>query len=420
MRLVFSAIALLIAGAAAGAARDAPGPEGLAVPVDGQPFKAKLAAVEEPWRCVFLEGRAERIVAAADLISWGSFADSDQGPQILLDDGSLLRAEVAEISPPHLRFESRLWGAARLPLERVQAVVVRPPLNPLERDRLLFRLEAARDAQDRLWLDNGDVIPGVLRPPSKADAGRASLSPSAVWIQLRAGQPAIPIERIVAIVIGAGAGPAAKPAGGRCLLGFRDGSRLQVVRISTADGAAALQLAGGLQLTAQAASLWPEITLVRPLGLRVLYLSDRQSIAPLHVPFLETEWPLQVDRNVLGGRLRSRGKTYAKGLGVHSMSRLAYDVPDGARWFQAELAIDDSSGLKGSVVFRVYTSGREGGGAGHAWRLAFQSQTVRGGQQPKPISVDVTAARRIALIVDFADQGDVLDRANWLSARFVN
>jgi hypothetical protein len=34
-----------------------------------------------------------------------------------------------------------------------------------------------------------------------------------------------------------------------------------------------------------------------------------------------------------------------------------------------------------------------------------------------PISVDVSQAQALALIVDFADRGDVLDRAAWLDAR---
>jgi hypothetical protein len=145
-----------------------------------------------------------------------------------------------------------------------------------------------------------------------------------------------------------------------------------------------------------------------------MYLSDLKPIGYLHVPFLDMTWPLGIDRNVLGGQLRSGGKVYFKGLGMHSTARVAYDLPHSVRAFQAELAVDDCAGLNGSVVFSVYLhDGRDD------WKLAFQSEIVRGGQQTVPISVDVAGAKRIALIVDFADQGDVLDYADWLSARFV-
>ena len=65
------------------------------------------------------------------------------------------------------------------------------------------------------------------------------------------------------------------------------------------------------------------------------------------------------------------------------------------------------------MVFAVYLL-REG-----AWKEAFISGTVRGGESPRPVSVDVTGAQGLTLTVDFADRGDELDRANWLDARLV-
>ena len=35
------------------------------------------------------------------------------------------------------------------------------------------------------------------------------------------------------------------------------------------------------------------------------------------------------------------------------------------------------------------------------------------------VSVDVTGAKRLRLLVEFADHGDVQDHANWLDARVV-
>jgi hypothetical protein len=68
--------------------------------------------------------------------------------------------------------------------------------------------------------------------------------------------------------------------------------------------------------------------------------------------------------------------------------------------------------MAGSVVFRVLLPGADGG-----WTTVYRSPTIRGGSAITPISVDVGKARRMALIVDFADRGDVLDYANWLNAR---
>jgi endo-alpha-N-acetylgalactosaminidase len=47
----------------------------------------------------------------------------------------------------------------------------------------------------------------------------------------------------------------------------------------------------------------------------------------------------------------------------------------------------------------------------------FASPILRGGNPPLPVSVDVTDAKKIELIVDYADRADVLGHADWLNAR---
>jgi hypothetical protein len=106
---------------------------------------------------------------------------------------------------------------------------------------------------------------------------------------------------------------------------------------------------------------------------------------------------------------------WTKGLGIHSTSQVAYDLGGRYRRFQAELALDDQAGVRGSVTCRVVFQDAQG-----QWQRAFESPVVRGSQEkPLPISVDVSGVKRMALIVDFADRGDVLDHANWLNARLI-
>jgi hypothetical protein len=75
--------------------------------------------------------------------------------------------------------------------------------------------------------------------------------------------------------------------------------------------------------------------------------------------------------------------------------------------FEAHVGIDDSTGRRGSVIFRVLVDGQE----------RFTSPILRGGDAPVPVSVDVRGAKKLELIVDYADRGDVLDHADWLDAR---
>ncbi len=105
---------------------------------------------------------------------------------------------------------------------------------------------------------------------------------------------------------------------------------------------------------------------------------------------------------------------YLKGLGMHSPARLTYELDDAYERFQAEVAVDDEAKAGGSVVFRVFVDDGSG-----RWQQRASSETVRGGEAPRTLSADVKGAKRISLLIDFADRGDELDHADWLDARLV-
>ena len=69
---------------------------------------------------------------------------------------------------------------------------------------------------------------------------------------------------------------------------------------------------------------------------------------------------------------------------------------------------------RGGAIFRVFTAGDDG-----KFKAAYESPVIRGGDAPVPITVDLKNAKRIALIVDFAERGDECDDADWLNARLI-
>ncbi len=71
--------------------------------------------------------------------------------------------------------------------------------------------------------------------------------------------------------------------------------------------------------------------------------------------------------------------------------------------------MDDSASGGGSVRFRVFVDGQE----------KFTSETIRGGMKNLPISLDISGAKQLDLVVDYADRADVLDHADWLNARLI-
>ena len=142
-------------------------------------------------------------------------------------------------------------------------------------------------------------------------------------------------------------------------------------------------------------------------------MSDLEPAEYRHVPYLEVGWPLERDRNVLGGPLVVGGKRYLKGLGMHSAGRVSYRLDGKYKRFEAAVAIDDSADGRGSVTFGVYVL-RDG-----KLSEAYKSGIVRGGEAPQRVSCGRGGAQGITLVVDYAERGDEMDRADWLDARVV-
>jgi hypothetical protein len=351
---------------------------------------------------------------------------------VLLADGSLIVAADVRLDGESLIVESNLFGepeglkiagSTRLSLNIVRGVVFRVPLEPLARDALFKQLATSTGSEDQLLLANGDVVAGTLAKLQRLDLGDGKVGPLAVTIETKAGaveirpdEPAGQLqEKVTAIIFNPALVRAVKPAGMHVLVGFRDGSRLAAKRVEPKEDQAIFELASGVKVASHPDEvIWPQISSLQTFGGKMQYLSDRNPAFYEHTPLLSLKWPLGVNENVLGGRLRAGGQVFSRGLGMPSGSRAVFDIGDStAKTFQAELALDESSGDRGSVIFvvAVDTDGK--------FKIAKKSPIIRGGDAPLPISVDLTGAKRIALIIDAADHGTELDRANWLNARLV-
>ncbi len=355
----------------------------------------------------------ETTIPLDQLVSWGANRDWKKGTIVILSDGSLINADVLELSVEHVTLGDAsglgdfLWGEPKIPLDRIRGIIFQPPVEALARDQVIQQVLAAAGAEETLLLTNGDVVAGTLLA---AQVNAESLS---LQMQTRSGELEIPIDKVTALTFNPALLATRSRPATTLWLGFRDGSLLDVERIEADPETVKVTLVSGVQF--QADTLWfqEELCALRRLSPDVQYVSDLEPIGYRHVPFLDLTWPFRMDRNVTGGFLRSSERVFAKGIGMHSTSRLAFRLAGKYRQFQAEIALDDSVGTQGSVTYRVFVQDDS------EWREAFASDIVRGGDRPIPISVDVTGATLIALIVGDADHGDVRDHANWLNARLI-
>ncbi|MEX0679015.1 MAG: NPCBM/NEW2 domain-containing protein [Pirellulales bacterium] len=385
----------LLAWALAARAAEVP----LAVPVEGAPFRGQFTGAGSDWNLRFADGDARRDMPAADLATWGAFVEPARGIYLIPSGGGVIVVDNVRIQNEQLIGASPTFGNLSLPIEAVAGIIFRPPPQVAARDKLVARVLAPGGRSDRLLLENGDELTGTITTDGNRVVLKTDTDP---W--------EVKIDTLRAIMFNPTLVDKPRASGLRSVVGFRDGSRVTAVELTTDGDVTRLKLAGGIALAAPTAS----IVALEVFGGRALYLSDVEPSSYRHIPYLQLSWPYQADRSVKGSQLRAGGRVYLKGLGMHSPSRLTYDLDQTYRRFDAHVAIDDDSEQRGSVVFRVFVDDGSG-----QWQERAASAVIRGGQPPVPISVDLDGVKRISLLVDFADRGDELDHADWLDARLV-
>ena len=226
---------------------------------------------------------------------------------------------------------------------------------------------------------------------------------------LVAGEPVdTPLESVAALRL---SGEQPEPNKPTCLGGLTDGSLLRADTLVVADEAYTANVSGA-EVTGEAATL----AFVQPLSKGVSYLSDLEPADYRHTPYLDLPWPYARDTGLRGGPLVGGGRRAAKGVAMHTAARLVYRLDGSPQRFQADIAVADpepGAAPTGSVSFRVYLV-KEG-----KFEPAYEGDAMRVGQPAQPIDIDLTGAAALALVVDFADDGDAGDDALWLDARLV-
>lgn len=371
-----------------------------AEPIDGDPFPAALVSVDAEWKVTLsTPDGAEKAIPAADLAWWGGPADPPAGQQIVLADGGVLVADVLEAGKDRLAARSDTLGRLDLPLEGLAAVLFHPPADRHQADLLLDEVLSAEGTADVALLTNGDKLSGQVE----------SITRDAVRLQTDVAPVDVDVDRVRAIVFNPSLRRKPDRQGLRAVVGFRDGTRLVVRKLTVDAQRLEMNVLGEAEPPVALEKPLAELVFLHLLGGRAVWLSDLRPASYRHVPYLDLPWPYETDRSVAGGFLRVGGRLYLKGLGVHSAAGLTYKLDGKYRQFRASCAIDDHAAGRGSARFRVYVDRK----------LKFTSDTVRGNDPPVAVSVPVEGARQLDLLVDYADRADELDHADWLEARLV-
>jgi hypothetical protein len=319
-------------------------------------------------------------------------------PLVILSGGDILalRPEVIDEESLTARWGGRFptWPAVKLPLETVRSLILSRPPDAAAGARLLNQLLEYGAPQDTVIMANGDALAGEF----------ARLDEKHLVLDGPAGKSSIDRSGIRAVIFNPTLTNSETLKGEGALISLVDGSRFRArdLKFGALDRLTVRTLFG-VELDLPLGS----IESLRFLGGCATYLSDLVPAEYKFEPFLDLQWPLRNDRNVSGGFLTLRGVEYAKGLGVHSRSSVAYRVDGKFRWFHAVLGIDDETEGKGSVVFEVLADGKR----------IYKSDVLTGSNPPVALErLDIAGTKLLTLRVDYATLGDIQDHANWCDA----
>ena len=142
---------------------------------------------------------------------------------------------------------------------------------------------------------------------------------------------------------------------------------------------------------------------------RLVYLTDLTPVDEKTEGQLHRAWRVRKDRSVTGRAMSIAGRSFERGLGVHSRTEITYELGGSYEALAATIGIDDAVRPRGDVVFRVL--GDQG--------VLFDSGPVTGMDPPRDIVVDLAGVSRLTLLVDYGAGLDLSDHADWGGVRLL-
>jgi NPCBM/NEW2 domain len=292
--------------------------------------------------------------------------------------------------PKSIEAENLLWthptlGELTLPLKSVMCIVRanQPPAA-----------HSAPQTEDVVTLNNGDSVRGIV----------AALGAMSVTVQ-QAGEQAtnVPLDSVSRITFATTA--TARPGLARGYrVGLIDGSAITAATVELGDQKLALALPDGSTRSVPQSSL----VSIEHINGPVVWLSSLIPVESLHTPFMDMAWPARMDRTVDNDPIRFGERTYARGIGVHSYSKLTYAIDPSFKTFRTQYAISGDRPYA-NVTVRIVLDGK----------VVHEQADVRAATLATPVAIDVDGAKQLALEVDYGQNYDVQDRFNWIEPAFL-
>lgn len=315
---------------------------------------------------------------------------------IKLVDQSLLAGEVRGGNEEGLLFMHPLLGSLNIPIDGLSVLVSDSPAMPQDLapypetgdDDILYKRGTHKRGKD--------YIQGTL----------VEFTAQGVVFDCRLGELSFRYDELEAISLVQDP-PSPSPAGLWAWVVLQKGTGVLRARIQSfgrKELVVATDWAGNLSIP------YEKIGSVTLEGLKYQALSDLKPLEVEERSYIAGDkdrflYPHLKDRSVTGRWLVSGNRIFARGLGVHSRTRLAYRLDDRYRAFETHIGLSDEVQdlpAQGSIRLDVFVDDAN----------AYSSPVIRGGEGVLRIPrIDLTGAQKLELVIDFADHFDSGDRA---------
>ena len=351
------------------------------------------------WRLTLSNGEVRTVPLREVLVLQGAAAKRSSLPKVQLVGGEVVRGLLVggDEGGNDLYLQSPVLGRLVVPVDRLDGLVMRPDEARIESLRLPDGVEEALFQKARLGFDRlaGTVYQfGEGRVRFQLDGAEEPR-----WFRA---------SDLVGLRLGGGM---ARETPAMVELVTRAGDRVGVSYAGIEDGRVAVEIEGGRRLTLPL----EDLACLTFLDHGALFLSSLPPTKVVEAAFDgDVLMPWQRDANANGDMMTVGGRTYGKGLGVHSRSQLTYVVPQGYTRFSSRVVFDDEAlqlSVRGVVDVRVEVGGR----------VAFSHRGLRAGDAPLSTGMlPVEPGDEVVLIVDFGAGRDLGDRIDWVCPVFLS
>ncbi|MCP4846919.1 MAG: hypothetical protein GY899_03110 [Verrucomicrobiaceae bacterium] len=362
--------------------------EGRVLTLEGDVVEGRIEFISAEG-VVGIAGRKLPIDGLRSIIPEGSLLGEDESEgRVVLICGSEIAATGINVFEEEITCRSSGLDVLKLPIDAVRALRFGELIRGSRFQKGLLEWEASREL-DTIFISGGAELQEVDGLIEEVDSDTLTFDRNDAL-------QSIPLARAYGVVL---ASPLLKvderPA---CVLTLVGGTRLRADINEFRDGHVKLSLVEGVKISVP----WAQVSRISISSERLEYLSDIVALRVENKPLIAPNRSWQRDRTVSGLPLQIGDQVYDKGLGLASGMAVTFPNEGLHDLFLAEIGIDIDSGIRGDCEFAVFCGDRE----------MFRKR-VRGGEPAELVKVDITGASEITLRVDYGEDLDIADHADW-------